>query len=664
MRGFTSLLRRFRDDERGVFAVLFGVFAIVLIAAAGAVVDFTRIELTRTKAQQALDAAALGLQPKMFLSTPYTQEQYKTQGKALLTERLGDSTLTSDVDVATFNVADGTLHLEGWVEVKTAFVALIGIPTVKARIMSEATRKRLNLEIAMVLDNSGSMSGYIDANNNRRKDGAEKTRMENLILAARCATDVLLSGTTNCSASNLATEDAKAATTTNVKIGVVPFTEFVNVGTANKTASWMDQTGASSLGNDNFDSDDNDTTAYTGAVNRFALFDALTNVDWAGCVEARIQPYDTTDQLPVSGDTLFTPEFAPDEPGDPDDYPDPDDDPYFNNYLPDRPAVCTNKDEGSWIQIVTKTGCDKNGNNNASRYNTATCSGSSTSTTHKDGNGDTVTPAATTEPDTINGQAKNCSSKYRGTRTSTRPDRYTNTFTRTCSYNFSDRELQERQCKYSGDIASNREGPNQDCPFNDITPLTNTKTTILNAITEMEPQGYTNIHQGAIWGYHMLSSTAPLTEAQGYDTSTVKVMILMTDGENTVNGYDEDILNKSDGYMPYGYPGAPVSSGVAYNGRIYSDGVPTPASDADVTEAMDDRTLLTCSNAKAPVASGEPDKTVIYTIGLNAPNQKTIDLLDDCATDDDHSFFPTDPADLTATFKLIADQLSNLRLSK
>lgn len=663
MRGMFSLLRRFRDDERGVFAVLFGVFAIVLIAAAGAVVDFTRIELARTKAQQALDSAALGLQPKMFLTNPPDSNSYKTQAKALLDERIADARITTVVDVATPTVADGTLHLEGVITVPTAFVALIGIPSIRARIVSEATRKRLNLEIAMVLDNSGSMGGYIDANNNNRKDGAEKTRMENLILAARCATNVLLSGTTNCAASNLATEDAKAATTTNVKIGVVPFTEFVNVGTANKTAAWMDQTGASSLGNDNFDSDDNDTTAYTGAVNRFALFDALTNVDWAGCVEARIQPYDANDQLPVSGDTLFTPQFAPDEPGDPDDYSDPDDDPYLNNYLPDRPAVCTNKDEGSWIQVITKTGCDRTGDRK-SRFDAATCSGSTTTTTQKDGNGSAVTPPAATEPDTINSQAKNCSSRYTGTRTSRSPDRYTNVHTRTCSYNFSDRELQERQCKYSGDIASDRDGPNQDCPFNDITPLTNTKTTILSAITEMEPQGWTNIHQGAIWGYHMLSSTAPLTEAQGYDTSTVKVMILMTDGENTVRGYDEDSMNKSYGYLAYGYPGPPVTSGVPYNGRIYSTDVPTPTSGADVTEAMDDRTLLTCTNAKAPVASGEPDKIVIYTIGLNAPNEKTIDLLEDCATDADHSFFPTDPADLTATFKLIADQLSNLRLSK
>ena len=264
MQGLFNLLTRFRDDERGVFAVLFGVFAIVLIATAGAVVDFTRIELTRTKAQAALDSAALGLQPKMFLSTPYTSAQYKTDARNLVVERLADATVTTVVDVATFNTTDGTLHLEGTVTVPTAFVALIGIPTVRARVVSEATRKRLNLEIAMVLDNSGSMDTYVDANRNRRKDSNEKSRMENLILAARCATNVLLSGTTDCSAGNLDTEDAKAANTTNVKIGVVPFTEFVNVGTANKTAAWMDQTGASSLGNDNFDSDDNDTTAYTG----------------------------------------------------------------------------------------------------------------------------------------------------------------------------------------------------------------------------------------------------------------------------------------------------------------------------------------------------------------------------------------------------------------
>jgi hypothetical protein len=492
------------------------------------------------------------------------------------------------------------------------------------------------------------MREWIDKDRDGRKDSDEKTRMENLILAARCATNVLLSGTTDCAANKLDAEDLKASTTNNVKIGIVPFTEFVNVGTGYKTASWMDQTGASSLSNDNFDNDDNDTTTYSGAVNRFALFDKLSNVSWGGCVEARKQPYDTTDEPPVSGDTLFTPQFAPDEP-----------DGFWNSYLNDRPSACTNKDQGSWSKVITKTGCDANGNNNSGNFNGATCATSTTVITQTNGNGNTVNPPASTEPNEINGQAKKCSDTYDGTRTSRSPNRYTNTYTRSCSYNFSDRELQERLCKYTGNISTSKEGPNQDCPYNALTPLTTNKTTILNAIKAMSPQGYTNIHQGAIWGYHMLSPTLPLDEGQGYDTSTVKVIILMTDGENTVNGYNGSNMNKATGYMAYGYPGP-----APYNGRIYSSTYPTPSSDAQVTAAMDSRALETCTQAKKPVATGEPDKIVIYTIGLNAPNQKTIDLLDDCATDTDHSFFPDDPADLTATFKLIADQLSNLRLSK
>lgn len=649
MRGFASLLRRFRDDERGVFAVLFGVFAIVLIATAGAVVDFTRIELARTKAQQALDSAALGLQPKMFLTTPPTSETLKSDAKKLLDERLADSVITTTVDVATTNTSDGTLHLEGSITVPTTFVALIGIPNVRAKIVSEATRKRLNLEIAMVLDNSGSMDTYVDSNKNRKKDNGEKSRMDNLILAARCATDVLMSGTSNCAENNLNTEDAKAANTTNVKIGVVPFTEFVNVGTGYKTAAWMDQTGVSSLANDNFDNDDNDTTPYTGAVNRFALFDKLSNVSWGGCVEARKQPYDTTDEPPVGGDTLFVPQFAPDEPGDGTGK----NTTYGNDYLDDRPTACTNKDQGSWIKTITKTGCT------SSDFNSGTCSNSNTTITQKNGSGGAVSPPANTEPESINGQAKICKDEYDSERTQRNPNRYTNTYTRTCSYNFSDRELQERLCKYTGSIRTGAPGPNQDCPFNALTPLTTSKTTVLTAIKQMKPQGFTNIHQGAIWGYHMLSPTQPLNEGQGYDTSTVKVMILMTDGENTVDGYSSSNMNKADGYMAYGYPGP-----APYNGRIYSSTYPTPSSDAQVTAAMDSRTLETCNQAKKPVATGEPNKIVIYTIGLNAPNQKTIDLLKNCATDVDHAFFPTDPSSLTATFKLIADQLSNLRLSK
>ncbi|WP_421760794.1 pilus assembly protein TadG-related protein [Devosia sp.] len=631
MRNLYRLVQRFRSDERGVFAIMFALLAIVLIATAGAVVDFTAIEQARTRAQQALDSAALGLQPTIF-TTGVTATTIKPKALQLLTERLNDAAITASVDTVNINLTDGTLKLTASIVVPTAFVALVGFPTIRAKVVSEATRKRLNLEVAMVLDNSGSMASY--------------SRMTNLKIAARCAMDVLYNNITDCATATLTATDPLAATNTNVKIGIVPFTGFVNVGPGNKTAGWMDQTGLNSFANDNFDSDDNDATTYTGTVNRFTLYNNI-GVTWQGCVEARKYPYDTNDTAPSTAtpDTLFIPEFAPDEP----------DSGYTNSYLTDRPAACTNKDQGSWVKTIAKTTCTLNGNGNATNFNNATCTGTTTTTTvQKDKDGANVTPAAATEPATVNGQPKNCTDSYIGSKISgSNPSRYNNTYTRTCSYTFSDRELQERLCKYTG-TASSSAGPNEDCPTNPLTPLTATKATVRTAINAMSSQSYTNVHQGAIWGFHMLSPGEPLTEGLAYDAATAKVMIIMTDGENTVNGYNSSNMNKANGYMPYGYPGSPSWG---YNGRIYSTTYPEPSSDAEVTAAMDTRAVEACANAKLAGIT-------IYTIGLSPPNTKTEDMLTDCATDSSKAFFPTTSAELVTVFKTIADQLSNLRLSQ
>jgi hypothetical protein len=50
-------------------------------------------------------------------------------------------------------------------------------------------------------------------------------------------------------------------------------------------------------------------------VNVFDLFAAVPNTAWKGCVEARAEPYDVTDDPPQVGnpDTLFNPWFWPDE---------------------------------------------------------------------------------------------------------------------------------------------------------------------------------------------------------------------------------------------------------------------------------------------------------------------------------------------------------------
>ena len=216
-------------------------------------------------------------------------------------------------------------------------------------------------------------------------------------------------------------------------------------------------------------------------------------------------------------------------------------------------------------------------------------------------------------------------------------------------------------CKYTGSIStSGGKGPNQDCPTNPMQPLTNTKASVQAAITAMYPQGFTNIHQGAIWGFHMLSPTEPLTEGRDYTTATYKVMIIMTDGENTYDGWSSYNMNGGSGYWAYGYPwNNPGTCGGVSCKRMRSAAYNNPTSESQLIAAMNTRTVETCNNAKAP-----PSNITIYTIGLNSPNGTTTQMLKDCSSGTGYWFFPNQSSELTAVFTEIASQLSNLRLAK
>ncbi|WIJ24670.1 TadE/TadG family type IV pilus assembly protein [Devosia sp. RR2S18] len=299
MHRFTDLLLRFGRDERGVFAVVFSVMAIVLIALGGAVVDYVRLEQTRNRAQVALDAAALALQPEIF-KKPLHEADIKAKAQALIQDRvgsegLGGDEITSSVEIARADVVNGSLYLEGKINVPTAFVRLVGVNNLGATFFAEATRKMLNLEVAMVLDNSGSMQ--------------QNNRMAYLKTAATCATNILFFD-------DAVDEDTceplvGAASSDKVKIGIIPFTTMVNIGTQFANASWLDWSGQSSIAKLNFDNDDYDGNNFDGLVDRKALF-TKTNTAWRGCVEARLAPNDTTDEPAVNSSAKFVPFFVPD----------------------------------------------------------------------------------------------------------------------------------------------------------------------------------------------------------------------------------------------------------------------------------------------------------------------------------------------------------------
>jgi Flp pilus assembly protein TadG len=614
-----NLLKQFRADERGVFGIIFAVIAVVLVALSGAVVDYVTVEQTRNRAQVALDAAALALQKDIFL-TPLNAAAIRTKAQALVTTQIGDARITATLNAPVIDVPNGSLYLSAHLTVPTIFVALVGVNQMDANIVSEATRKKNALEVAFVLDNSNSMSN--------------SARMTNLIAATKCAANILFNE--DCAST------ATVASVKETKLAIVPFTMLVNVGTGNASATWMDRTGSNNITSDNFDDDDNEATDFKGPIDRIALFGKMTNASWGGCVEARKPPFDTDDTEPVSTTpgTMFTPLFAPDEPG-PETPAGSSTGGFSNSYLADTGGACHLR---TCVQTQVKN-CNTSATNSSS-YSGATCS--TTTDTFKYTNPAGVVSTVSTCASTIDSHAGVYGDTYSSAAAS---GKYNNTRVRTWTYPLSNRELQERLCKYTG-VAMNAasqayaHGPNSDCPVNAIQPLTNTKSLITTAITALAPQGGTNIHAGTEWGFRVLSPTEPFTEGAPYSAVISKVMIIMTDGENTA--YQAGNMNNTTYYSSYGFP---------WNGRM---GTAT-STDAQLQTEMNARTAATCANAKAAGVT-------VYTVGLAvdqssdpATNAK---MLQDCSNGSGYYFFPASSSELTAVFTKIANQLSALRIAQ
>ena len=204
MQKLRELLLRFKRDEGGAFIVIFGILGLVLIATAGAVVDFTTIEQARTRAQDALDSAALGLQ-KTIYTAGVTEATLSVDALAVLTERLNDENISATITNVDVVTATGTLRIQARLTIPTAFVALVGVSQVSASITSEVARGSVDLEVAVALDTTGSMG----------------TPNPQKIIDLRAAANALID--------TIMLDDNTGPT--SVRMGFVPYSQAVNVGT-------------------------------------------------------------------------------------------------------------------------------------------------------------------------------------------------------------------------------------------------------------------------------------------------------------------------------------------------------------------------------------------------------------------------------------------------
>lgn len=598
-------LRRIRKDLSGNVATVFALATLPVLGLMGSAMDYSRATRVRDHLQHAADAAALA----GANATDKADGERRTLATNVFNaniKKLGD---LYDVSFTPNPRQDG-MDVVASAKVKNYVAAVLGKSYTQVGVDANAVVGTQDLELALVLDNTGSMSEEI----------------ADLKAAAKDLTQLVMRGGGKDS----------------VRVAVVPYVAAVNPGTTEMKMAYMDQnaqsrhhgqalewrwvarrdhctpeweknphpweddggggwTGPGSGSTEGFlrvprTFDPNRLFAAIGdaagelfgikaahayddsrppvvvpsghrldgddcflqqipEINHFTLFSKIQNATWKGCVEARPEPYDVTDDAPVANkvDTLFVPYFWADESDkfvnwvyD-----------YKNNYLKedDIPAPGFSW-EGEWGR----------------------------------------TPSIL---------------KYKG---------------------------QKADIKENG---SDIKGPNRACP-EPIQPLTKIQGSVISKIEAMRAYsgGGTIGSEGLMWGWRVLSPGAPFTEGRPYSKENKKIIVMMTDGENLIAQNNVNGPTISDytayGYLRYGrFPAETFSDAKAY---------------------INKRMLEACKNIKATGIE-------IFTVTFKLSDPATIKLYTDCASKPPYYYNAKTSADLKNAFGEIGKSISKLRVA-
>ncbi len=520
--------RQFRQDAKGTVAVLFGIALIPLLLGVGVAVDYGRALIVRERLADASDAAALAIGSWPGLSQ--TELRQKAQQFFNANYPVSAIGTPSELDVS----FDGdNIKIGVTAQVPTTFMKLANYAKIDVGVETLITKKQRNIELALVLDTTGSMKG------------AKLTALKS---AAKKMVDTLFEG---------------KSTSDTLKVAVVPYSGAVNIGTDKLDSGWLDKAKYSSsnasenpIAFEDFDEVD--------GISGLELYDTL-DISWSGCVRERGGSYKLTDDPPSSGTraSLWVPYFAPDEPSK-----------LNNNNKCTKDSAYTN--EYICETLDTNTRC------------VTSASGSSV-------------------------------------------------------------ELNKRQCntaKYKPVSPSGDTGPAYNCPPTAITPLTNTKSTVTDAIEALEAKGNTVIPAGLLWGWRALSPTVPFTEGAPYDDEKwVKAVVLLTDGQNDISG-GKNNLNKSV-YNAFGY---------AKNGHLGNK------NGSQAHSTLNTMVKTVCESIKD--SGGEDNKILVYTIGFQVSDTTTNNMLKNCATKPDMYYNSPTNEQLSLVFADIAQGLSELRIAR
>ncbi|MEM7214603.1 MAG: pilus assembly protein [Pseudomonadota bacterium] len=198
---FINPATAFINDRSGNVFMIFALSIFVIIGAAGAALDYSRIYSTKGRMVQLLDAAVLATGIEMVEGETNTQKLRAKFNDFFEANLAGNQKFAEAYRISSFSADtnSGEISVDAVAVVKPTFTGIFGYKEFEIGMDSTAVFDRKEVEVAVMLDVTGSMQGQ---------------KLRDLKLAARDLVDTLLPD----------------ANTRDVRISLVPYSGSVNAG--------------------------------------------------------------------------------------------------------------------------------------------------------------------------------------------------------------------------------------------------------------------------------------------------------------------------------------------------------------------------------------------------------------------------------------------------
>ncbi|PCH98630.1 MAG: hypothetical protein COB76_06895, partial [Alphaproteobacteria bacterium] len=188
-------LHHFFRDNRGVTVAAFAVVIPIVIAVTGVAVDMSRAYMVKKRLGQSLDAAALAT-----AGSSGTEDELESRMQAYFYKNFEDGNIGT-IQELDWDPQDQEIRIWATARVETTFMRIWGHNHIDAYAEVTVQKELRGIEVALVMDNTGSMGAYNNI-------GALRD-------AAASFVDIMFD---------------RAPSPEVIKIGLIPYSTSVNIG--------------------------------------------------------------------------------------------------------------------------------------------------------------------------------------------------------------------------------------------------------------------------------------------------------------------------------------------------------------------------------------------------------------------------------------------------